>query len=187
MDNPTTDLFCAAWVVLSDGRLFVAGGNEGSPNGSPDTNVFYSQTKAWSPGPVMSGGRWYPTTTLLPNKEVLIIGGTDQSGAENGLAEVYQTNGTLRALTGARTETWDFTHWYPWMHVAPNGLVFYSGASPRMGYLNPAGTGSWTLQFSRGDPTRTYGTSVMYQPGKILVAGGGGANPTTKLIDLLTL
>ncbi|WP_084542286.1 PA14 domain-containing protein [Calidithermus chliarophilus] len=187
VDNPTTDLFCAGWVLLSDGRFFVAGGNEGSPNGSPDTNVFYSQTKAWSPGPVMSGGRWYPTTTLLPNKEALIIGGTDQSGADNGLAEVYQTNGTLRALTGARTETWDFTHWYPWMHVAPNGLVFYSGASPRMGYLNPAGTGSWTLQFSRGDPTRTYGTSVMYQPGKILVAGGGGTNATTKLIDLLTL
>ncbi len=186
VNNNTTDLFCAGWAVMQDGRLLVVGGNLGSPNGSLHTNIFDPVTKTWTRGPNMQAGRWYPSVTPLPNGELLITGGQTQTGANNTVHEVWQTNGTLRQLTGATTSGRDFEHYFPWMHVAPNGLVFHAGWNSTMSYLNTAGSGSWSSQtWIRQGPTRYYGSSVMYEPGRILVIGGGiTATQTTTLIDL---
>ncbi len=186
VNNNTTDLFCAGWAVMQDGRLLVAGGNLGSPNGSLHTNIFDPVSKTWTRGPNMRAGRWYPSVTPLPNGELLITGGQTQTGANNTVHEVWQTNGTLRPLTGATTSGRDFEHYFPWMHVAPNGLVFHAGWNNTMSYLNTAGSGSWSSQtWKRQGPNRWYGSSVMYTPGRILTIGGGSsASATTTLIDL---
>ncbi len=186
VNNTTTDLFCAGWAVMQDGRLLVAGGNLGSPNGSLHTNIFDPVSKTWTRGPNMRAGRWYPSVTPLPNGELLIAGGQTHTGANNTVHEVWQTNGTLRQLTGATTSGRDFEHYFPWMHVAPNGLVFHAGWNSTMSYLNTAGSGSWSSQtWIRQGPSRYYGSSVMYEPGRILVIGGGTtATRTTTLIDL---
>lgn len=186
VNNNTTDLFCAGWAVMQDGRLLVAGGNLGTPNGSLHTNIFDPVSKTWTRGPNMRAGRWYPSVTPLPNGELLITGGQTQTGANNTVHEVWQINGSLRQLTGATTSGRNFEHYFPWMHVAPNGQVFHAGWNNTMSYLNTAGSGSWGSQtWTRQGPGRYYGSSVMYIPGRIITIGGGvTATATTTLIDL---
>ncbi|MCX7782710.1 MAG: DUF1929 domain-containing protein, partial [Meiothermus sp.] len=186
VNNNTTDLFCAGWAVMQDGRLLVAGGNLGTPNGSLHTNIFDPVSKTWTRGPNMRAGRWYPSVTPLPNGELLITGGQTETGANNSVHEVWQTNGSLRQLTGATTTGRDFEHYFPWMHVAPNGQVFHAGWSNTMSYLNTLGSGSWSSQtWTRQGPYRWYGSSVMYPPGRIISIGGGTtASATSTLIDL---
>jgi Domain of unknown function (DUF1929)/Glyoxal oxidase N-terminus len=183
-NNSTSDMFCSAWTVLNNGKLLVAGGNLGTPNGSKHLNLFDPLNNTWSRSVDMTAGRWYPTATKLANGEVLISGGTTETGQVNRIHEVYQLDGTLRQLTGASTAGRNFEHYYPWWHVAPNGQVFYTGASPQMTYLTTLGSGSWGTTYTRDTRYRTYGSSVMYQPGKILVMGGGGNNNTAVSIDI---
>ncbi|MCS7194721.1 MAG: DUF1929 domain-containing protein [Meiothermus sp.] len=231
-----TDLFCAGYTVLNDGRLFTAGGNLGLEWGSPRTNIFDPRTNTWTPGPGpttpdMWWGRWYPTVTKLPNGELLITGGTSKpnpsfvegstdprcrtpSGrcpeglaqgkphstianapgldkgvrtqnargtAHNNAFEVYDPDtSTLRMLEATAAEVNSFEHYYPWWHIAPNGLAFLSGAGKQKGLLDWR-QGQWTgiwESTSHGipyDAHRVYGSSVMYEPGKVLVIGGGYA------------
>ncbi|RIH90408.1 hypothetical protein Mterra_00476 [Calidithermus terrae] len=183
-NNSTTDLLCVGHVVLSDGRLFAAGGNLGGTNGSDHTNYYDPARGAWARGPDMAAGRWYPTLTLLPNEEVLITGGSDAQGKDNPAPEVLQRDGTLRLLSNARTDTWDLNHWYPWMFVTPTGRVFHAGSSNRLRFLEPAGQGAWGEGYPRDGKNRWYGSAVMYQAGKILVIGGGGPDATTTLLDV---
>jgi hypothetical protein len=191
-DNSTTDIFCAGYTLTADGNLFVAGGNLGSLDGnhypgSKHTNLFTPSTNTWSKTVDMNEGRWYPTVTALPNKELLITAGwSDPTTTNNYIPEVWNpgTN-TLRALSTASTQGRSFQHLYPWLHVAPNGQVFYSGSTSVMAYLDTAGTGSWgTTVYNRDGILRSNGTSVMYEPGKLLVVGGGGNTHSAVTINL---
>ncbi len=182
-NNATTDMFCAGWTVLNNGQFLVAGGNLGTPNGSNHLNLFDPNSNTWTRGIDMQAGRWYPSVTKLANGEILISGGTDQFGQHNQIHEVYELDGNLRRLSNASTEGKNFEHLYPWWHVAPIGKVFYSGASSQMAYLDPSGSGSWGETYTRDGP-RQYGSSVMYEPGKILVMGGNGINKTAVTINL---
>jgi hypothetical protein len=172
--------------------------------GSKHTDIFDPATNTWSDGPDMRDGRWYPTLITLASGEILIVGGNNSSDdpnfGANDIAEVFDPKNptSFRELTGApifRVNVRDktnpaygqdvFNHLYPWLHVAPNGLVFYSGSGRTMAYLDPSDTGSWgdptTNRFVRDDvinPSiytgRLYGSSVQYDIGKLLVVGGGG-------------
>jgi Domain of unknown function (DUF1929)/NPCBM/NEW2 domain/Glyoxal oxidase N-terminus len=191
LDNLTTDLFCAGFTTSADGRLLVAGGNLGSRDGnfypgSRHINIFDPLAKTWSRGPDMTEGRWYPSVLSLPNKEVLIAGGNSNTTTHfNYLADVWNpTTTTLRRLTNASTQRRDFQHTYPWLHVAPNGQVFYTGSTTQMAYLDTSGKGSWSSTYTRDTKERFYGSSVMYEPGKVLVMGGGGNTTTAVTIDL---
>jgi hypothetical protein len=190
-DNTTTDLFCAGFAPTFDGNLFVAGGNLGARAdfypGSRHTNLFDLETRLWSFGPQMTEGRWYPTVVALPNKEMLIVGGSsNETTTYNHIPDVWnpETN-TLRRLTRASTRTRTVHPLYPWLHVAPNGRVFYTGASTDMAYLDTSGQGDWGRTYTRDFIHRGYGSSVMYEPGKILVMGGGGNTTSAVTIDLL--
>jgi hypothetical protein len=189
-DNTTTDLFCAGFVTAADGRLFVSGGNLGAKGefypGSVHTNIFSPFNRSWTRGPDMTEGRWYPTVIALPNKEILMMGGnSNETTTINYITDIWNpSSNTLRRLTTASNRGRDVHPLYPWLHVAPNGQVFYTGASTRMAYLNTTGTGSWGTTYTRDSTYRGYGTSVMYEPGKILVAGGGGNTKTAVTINL---
>lgn len=191
IDNTTTDLFCAGSTLGSDGNLYVAGGNLGSNSegyypGSRFTNIFNVATQSWSHGPDMTEGRWYPSIITLPNKELLIMeGNSNETTVINHIADVWNpTTNTLRRLTSASTENRNVHPLYPWIHVAPNGRVFYTGASSSMAYLDTRGRGSWSETYTRDNLYRGYGSSVMYEPGKILVVGGGGETSSAVTIDL---
>ncbi len=173
-------LFCAGHTFLPDGRLLVAGGNISTSHGLPNTNVFDPASASWQAGPPMAQGRWYPTTTTLPNGEVLIIAGTDENAGTVPLPEVW--NGTSwRQLTSASLVLPN----YPRMFVAPDGRLFYAGALQQTRFLDVSGTGQWTVGPERKFTSRNYGSAVMYQPGKILYVGG--ANPPTNTAEIIDL
>src|SRR3989454_12273805 len=71
------------------------------------------------------------------------------------------------------------------MFVAPDGRVFYAGEEQQSRYLDVTGTGSWTDGPLRRFGGRNYGSAVMYEPGKILYAGGG--DPPTNTAEIIDL
>jgi len=173
-------VFCAGHDFLPDGRLLVAGGHISDLHGLPNTNVFDPGAGAWQALPAMAAGRWYPTNTTLPDGEVVTIGGTDTAGADVTIPEVW--NGTAwRQLTTAALAL----PLYPRTFVAPDGRIFYAGELQQSLYLDVSGTGQWTAGPMRQFGRRDYGSAVMYEPGKILYAGGGDPpTSTAEIIDL---
>src|SRR2546423_12463681 len=80
----TWDMFCNGMSILPDGRPFVMGGTlQYDPFfGEPKTSAFDPATEKFVPMPNMSGGRWYPTGTVLGDGSVL---------AEFGLTKTSST------------------------------------------------------------------------------------------------
>lgn len=89
------NLWCGGQVLLADGRVLVVGGNLAYPYGGDGAGAgagsgfrggawvmtFDPWTETWTKYQDMeSGGRWYPTLTLLPDGRVLIVGGWDETG-----------------------------------------------------------------------------------------------------------
>jgi hypothetical protein len=118
----------------------------------------------------MNAARWYPTSTTLPNGDVLVISGQiDTIQGMNPLPQVWQTAAqSWRDLSAAQLAL----PYYPFMHVAPNGQVFCAGPSPITRYLDTSGTGAWTTVGNTNFGTRNWGSSVMYDDGKVLLIGG---------------
>ncbi len=175
------DLFCTGHSLLPDGRLFVAGGHIQDNIGIPNSTIFDFATNGWTAGPLMNAGRWYPTNTALPNGDVLVVSGSNATG-HNQLPQVYQiASGTWRSLTAAQLDQ----PLYPRMLLAPDGRVFDAGPSQTTRLLNTAGTGGWTSVGNSLWGFRDYGTAVMYDAGKVLIAGGG--DPPTKTAEVIDL
>jgi galactose oxidase-like protein len=173
--------FCAGHAFLADGRLAVTGGHFDVNMGRPTAYTFDYTSNVWTPLPNMATGRWYPTATALANGELLVESGTDSLMRNDSVPEVLQANGTWRQLTTARR----WPGFYPWNFVAPNGLVFSAGQSAVTQYITTAGTGALGPVIRHVEnATRDYGTAVMYDAGKILVAGGGYNDRTAETIDL---
>jgi hypothetical protein len=173
-------LFCAGHDFLPDGRLFVAGGHITDLHGLPNANMFDPGTATWQALPPMAAGRWYPTTTTLPNGEVLTLAGTDSAGKDVPIPEVWDGTG-WRQLTGASRSL----PYYPRTFVAPDGRVFYAGEGQQSLFLDVTGTGQWSNGPLRQFGTRDYGSAVMYEPGKILYVGGG--DPPTNTAEIIDL
>ena len=172
-------IFCSGHTFLSDGRLLVAGGHISDDHGLPDANLFDPGTMTWSARAPMLKGRWYPTVTALANGEAVTIAGRDQNGQIVTIPEVW-TGSSWRALTSAGRSL----PYYPRTFLAPNGKVFYAGENRATLYLSTAGAGAWSSVGSRRYGTRDFGSAVMYQPGKVLYAGGGRTTNTAEIIDL---
>jgi hypothetical protein len=179
-------MFCGGHAFLPDGRLLLTGGHISHDHGLPDANIFDPATRTLTRVPSMAQGRWYPTSTALASGEVVTVGGADESGVMVAEPEVWDGT-SWRKLTGASLPL----PYYPWLFQAPNGEVFYAGPSTSTRYLNPTGTGSWgSVLATSAYGERPTGTAVMYEPGKVLIAGGGGGTETTlptataEIIDL---
>ena len=168
------NIFCAGFAHLFDGSLFIAGGNKNAQlQGIAQTHLFNPVTSGWSLGPTMAAARWYPSVTPLTNGEMLITeGGPDTP-------EVRKTDGTLRTLSTASLNL----PLYPWLDVAPDGRVFYSGPDQTLRKLDPTGGGSWQSFGQRDGINRGYGSHAVYDIGKTLVAGGGSSSNSALVID----
>lgn len=174
------DFFCSGHSLLADGRLLIAGGHSGTDNfGTKTTYLFDATTSSWTRSQDMQNGRWYPTNTTLASGEVLTISGGDTAGKYNLIPEVWQ-NGTWRALSSASR----WVPYYPMTFVAPDGRAFLAGPERSTVFLNTAGTGSWAGGPASNFGLRDYGSAVMYDGGKILLAGGGAPTATAEVIDL---
>ena len=189
--NNVTNLFCSGHTFLPDGRLFAMGGHVDLDYfGAGDVN-FFAETPSpgWETQPnAMNAGRWYPSVINLPNEEILVVSGTI-AGSTNidPMPQVWKTNegGGFRDLTTAlRT-----LKTYPKIFVAPNGRVVSVGSEQLTSYLDTSGTGKWSNGPRRAYGNRNYGAAVLYDDGKILIAGGATTNSavptaTAEVLDL---
>ena len=174
------DSFCSAAVLLPEtGNVLMAGGdnrpNGGTNRGINDAPIYNTQTNSLSRAADMNSARWYPTSTVLTNGDILLSGGRDTQGRAVNTPEVYSpATNQWRSLLGISTA--GYSYLYPRNWVAPNGLVFGFTDDKKMYYMNPNGNGSLQALGNlsvAGSPYRS--ASVMYQPGKILIVGGNGA------------
>ncbi len=201
---PGAQVFCSGHAFTANGRLLVTGGH-GAPNGSPaadgiglaSAGCYDPFADGWTPTPLMNAGRWYPTNTALGNGDVLVLSGSvDAAYNKNALPQIWSPGGvacgTWRSLTGAQQLAPLGGDLYPRMFLTPAGQVFKAGPDPDTWYLSTAGTGAWSAG-PASSRERNYGTAVMYEPGKVLIAGGsvvqpGGVvdppSPTAERIDL---
>ena len=178
-NHPSHDLFAAHLSMLEDGRVILNGGNTRTTM----TSFYNFQTDQWTKGASMSRGRWYPTTIALPNGSVFTALGTD--GGQ--YPELWKEDEGWKVLTGASLQKpiLDYNHyereWWPLFHVDPRGKIFHSGPTPKMHIIDTEGLGSIKAvgpEIHRWYPK--HGTTVMYDEGKLLVAGGAIAGDNQK-------
>jgi len=174
------NMFCAHLAMAEDGRVFVNGGR--NQTNSPWTSLFDYRDNTWEQVENMaSGGRWYPTTIALTDGDMFTAIGTATnqrnpdrwdftSGwrVQNGIdfndmvLDDYFSSGTHGESL-----------WWPLLHVAPNGKLFHSGPTPQMHWINTTGSGSYqAVGNTFTDWYHKHGTTVMYDEGKLLTAGG---------------
>ena len=180
------NLFCSGHAFLPDGRLFIAGGHDtGDGDGIREAHIFDSTNNSWTQmSQLMNMGRWYPSALTLGNGEIVVVSGND-SGSNNTTPDVWKTNdgGGWRRLTGASLGL----QTYPYLHLAPNGKVFFTGPEGTSRYLDTADPGAWSFVAERVGGERISGGSVMYEPGKVVMMGGRestNVKNTAEIIDL---
>ena len=196
----TWDMFCNGMVILPDGRPFVFGGTlRYDPFlGEPRASAFDPATETFTDLPNMSGGRWYPTGTVLGDGSVLVYSGlNDTNGGLNRTVEIW---------TGARKDPWipagtafPSLEFYPREHLLPDGKVFESGWNIESQLYDPTRHTFTAVARTRLNQRRIYGTSVLlpltlaenYKPRVMILGGFPGlpnqipaATNTTELIDL---
>src|SRR5438067_5868505 len=192
----TDEIYCSGQGFLPDGRLIAVGGHLSKYNtppgqrndeftASPQAHLFdYTQAQPWSLAASMSSGRWYATYLTLGDGEGLVTGGIvadDEFGQYqyNVYPELYDSAlNAFRTLAGA---SWAVPT-YPWMYNAPGGAVgakaFYAGPGPDTRFIDVTGQGQWgqpiptTFGMVRSPSGVHQSTSVLYDHGKILNAGG---------------
>ena len=178
------ELFCAGHSSLPDGRVFISGGHIADYTGFAHSVIYDPINNSFKTLPDMNEGRWYPSTTVLPNGDVLVVSGDVNSNTNvNPLPQVYQfASNSWRNLTSAQLSM----ALYPVMFLAPNGKVFMAGPSRQSRYISTSGTGAWSnvavMNFSG---SRDYGPGVMYDVGKVLMVGG--ADPPTATAEIIDL
>jgi hypothetical protein len=181
--HPMLELFCSGHVTLRDGRLFVAGGHNGTDgNGLITAHTYDAVNDVWTREEDMNNGRWYPSAAILANGDVCVASGTSTPGVTNQIPQVFDAaTGHWRTLTGANRNL----PCYPMLHLAPNGKVFMAGPEAVTRYLDTAGLGSWsTVGNTTYNLGRDYGSSVLYDHGKILLLGGGAPTAHAEVINL---
>lgn len=189
------DIFCSGYAFLENGHMLVAGGHITGSFGEDKMSIYDPFTNEWTPQPAMNHGRWYPTAVTLANGDVLVMGGTfDLNGAVavNTIPQVWDASQKeWRTLTNAKHDSQpdnpnffptdggypDHPNYYPFLYVTAHDEVFNAGPQRMARYLNTAGLGQWRDLAPSLLEYRDYGSSVMYDAGKVLITGGNPRDP----------
>lgn len=150
LDSPD-GLFCCGHCQMANGSIAIIGGhqdNAGYPSGMMSIRTYTAGQPALIKVTNMRWKRWYPSITLLPDRQILITGGTQGVGAGTAYNPYYEVwNPENNSLT---TQQFlidpDFykqirQNYYPFTYVLPSGDVFtYCG---RAGYIINPYTGKY--------------------------------------------
>ena len=173
-DHP---MFCAIPTMMEDGRVFVNGGDANTNK----TSIFDYRTNQWTRANNMNTGRWYPGSVMLPGDKAFTM-----LGRPGGpYPEVWTAGNGWSLLTGANLNNGVLNYtgyqstWLPYVHLMPNGNIFHSGPTTQMNIIDPNGNGSITSAGLTNSWYPKYSTSIMYDEGKILVAGGAANDTST--------
>jgi hypothetical protein len=167
-------VWCGSVTQLSDGRVLSVGGANPWPRGIKDVYLFDPVSEEWVRQPDTPLGRYYPTSTRLPDGTVLIAAGTQPDGrTPNPKIEIYTPPavgsrvGSL-AVVGPDHATPDYPHQW----VMPDGKLLQV-ASARSYLFDPAAK-SWTTL--RTQPVDSTGA------GGLMVAGPASGSNTVMLM-----
>ena len=173
-DHP---MFCAIPTMLEDGRLFVNGGDANTNK----VSTFDYRTNQWTRVDNMNTGRWYPGSVALPNGKVFTMlgrpGGPYPEVWTEGQGWSLQTGANLN--NGVLNYSGYQSTWLPYLHLMPNGNILHSGPTTQMNILDPSGNGSISPAGLTNSWYPKYSTGIMYDEGKILVAGGAASSSST--------
>ena len=164
------DMFCGGTVLRADGRFQVMGGR----NIVRLSSIFNWQTNTWSRLPEMNDPRWYTASAVLPGGDIFTVSG---SGGDN-TAERF-SGPSWRRYSGINwspiASLGDIeANWTPFIFLAPDGRLFHAGPARKMNWIDPEGNGS-LIGAGASYPGTWYpkdSAIAMYEPGKLLVAGG---------------
>ncbi len=186
------NIWCGGQTLLADGRVLVVGGNVPKTGdefrGLDSIYIFDPWTETWTFQGRMNEGRWYPTSTLLPNGQVVITSGLrrDGSGTINPDVDVFTPNPSPTGTGTITTVNQKVFNLYPHQFVVRDGKVLVAGPfTGDVGLLNPSG---WT--WSTVPPLRAnhyYGSAVLLPDGpsgssKVMIISGD-QQASTEVID----
>lgn len=155
---PPENIWCAGQTILSDGRVYVAGGNLRYPDDKapPSTNgwegtltnyTFNPVAERWARQPDMARGRWYPSVTQLADNRVLITSGIDETGtsALNNAIELFTPAPNIDGIGTVKVVSiHDSSGFYPMQFLLPSGQMLQAGPDAgSSAQLNPA-TWNWS-------------------------------------------
>src|SRR2546430_11284481 len=128
----------------------------------------------------MNDPRWYNSSVALPSGRVWTVSGSGGSGT----AERWDAASGWSRLTGINwnlvtSEPGYINIWHPFLLLAPDGRLIHFGPTDTMHWVVPDGSGAMSNTGTTvpGSHYPKEGSWVMYDEGRILVAGGG-ANTT---------
>ena len=132
------DLFCMGQSVLPNGKVLCAGGSLRYDDVDPDGN-WKGLASAYEYDPSsdsltqvqsMKHGRWYPYCLTLDDGKVLTLGGLDEWGCNNRLAEIYDPDSKSWSIKYDPTtsETYCVGNCPDRGSIAPPGLPCYGGS-----------------------------------------------------------
>jgi hypothetical protein len=237
------DTFCSGHVLLPNGNVFIAGGNLEFPTrsndvphephvhalpydnpeiarpachdflGSRSSWIFHPNSSAWTRGPKMASGRWYPTALSLGDGRVLMLSGLNDVGMGGIIAsdpvcrypvlnpkiEVYSSRkrqwGSPRIPNPANGEI-DANNLglYPYVHLLPTGNVFLAGPSAATEMFDPDTLIRQGSQIFSQRGGRDYGFSTLLalRPeenyhARVLNVGGGNGSGITNQAEVIDL
>jgi hypothetical protein len=179
-------------TLIPNGKVLIAGGNDGQGNSLATAELFDPATKTFSPTANMNSARSLAPAVLLPNGKVLIVGGGDNAGNMLATAEIYDPSSASFSPTGSMsTPRLGAT-----ATLLASGKVLVTGGfgpgTSELPRLNSAelydpATGTFSSSGDMSVP-RILHTAVLLSDGKVLVAGGttrsGGGGAATASADL---
>ncbi len=173
MPNENHNMFCSGVAMLPDGNVLTSGGGA-----TITTNSVFDGNR-WTLTDSMNTPRWYATSTTLPSGQVHIALGRTTANSElwtEGEGWKILPNTNLQQITSDTAATNDQRTWFPAFNVAPDGSLFHSGPTTNLLSLDLYTNSNATIPHGKReseDVHRLYNTTVMYDIGKMLIAGGG--------------
>ena len=140
------------------------------------------QAQSWSFTGSMQQARVYPSATLLPNGQVLVVGGYHR-GLIVAVAELYNP------VTGTFTTTGSL-HTARYGHSAtllPNGKVLIAGGESTSGLVNSTelyDSSTGTFSVSTSDPCGCGGVTALLANGMVLFSGGFNGSAAVAIAEL---
>ncbi|HEY2711187.1 MAG TPA: kelch repeat-containing protein [Chthoniobacterales bacterium] len=159
-------------VMLPDGSVLLAGGQDRNAQATSNAELFDPATKSWSPAANMGSVRRSFTATLLSNGMVLVAGGGEYPPF-NPTAQLYDPTTDTWTLTGnpivAKRAGATAT-------LLPNGKVLLAGGTDATKDLGSAelydpATGTWSQTGSLIE-ARAFHTATLLPNGDVLMVAG---------------